>query len=173
MCNASNHPNPGCPCGFGPAFPTDQLAADTVQLDWYNQQNWTQAELDAFDQAIKNARASIKAMRDRMAKAKKAGRNLNKKDMEWLGSKTIGTPAGFRGSYYKNSPPCVKKVIDNYESVFNSSHYRDMMNHLWEAMKGKGPGHMNKVHYNVEIGRMQELIEQLQNAKYKGMKPKK
>jgi hypothetical protein len=28
------------------------------------------------------------------------------------------------------------------------------------------------VHYNVEIGRMRELIEQLQTAKFKGMKPK-
>lgn len=173
MCNASNHPNPGCPCGFGPSFPAEQLAADTVQLDWYNKQNWTKEELAAFDKAIKNARKSIKAMRERIAKAKKEGRNLNQKDMDWLGGKTIGTPAGYRGKYYKNSPKCVKDVVDSYESVFNTAHYRDILTHLKEARKAKGPGHMNKVHFNVEIGRMRELIEQLQTAKFKGMKPKK
>ncbi|OQX42256.1 MAG: hypothetical protein B0D82_01355, partial [Candidatus Sedimenticola endophacoides] len=160
-------------CGFGPPYPADKLAADTQQLDWFNSKNWTPAELASFETAIKNARKSIKAMRDRMAKAKEEGRSLNQKDMSWLGGKTIGTPAGYRGTYYKKSPSCVKEVIDNYESAFNTSHYRDLMTHFKEALSGKGKGHMNKVHFNVEIGRMQELIKYLQHAKFKGMRPAK
>jgi hypothetical protein len=165
MCNAKNHPA-GCNCGWGPNEP--EVAGGTKDITTLP--TWKKNELEAFDKEILNAEKTIAALNKRISTAEKEGRALNQEDMKWLNKNQFGGPTGYRAKHYKTSLPCIKAVIDDYESKFNSANWRDALTLILESLKFKGVTWMNRVMYDVEIGRTTEYREKLMFQKARGQK---
>ena len=128
--------------------------------------NWSIEQIQDFDKEIEEILATIKIMKQRIKRADKEGKQLNIEDMTWLGKWQIASPLGLKN--YDHKPPVVKMVIDEYESLFNYVHYRDIVTLVSESLQLKGTGHMNRIMYDIEINRISEYKDLLELYKLSG-----
>lgn len=153
-----------------PAMPLfDDIAGGTLDLSRPGEigaeREWTAAEHAAFDQEIASMDRTIDALKARVAEADRAGRRLGAEDMTWLNSKQVAGPTGYRSKHYRDSDPCVQETMDAYESWLSPATWRDFIRLVAESVRGKGKGHMNRVLYEIEIGRVTEYRDVLKARK--------
>jgi hypothetical protein len=144
----------------------DDIAEGTLDLSRPGEvgaaKPWEPEQVEAFDKEIAAMEATVEALRDRVAQADREGRRLNAEDMEWLNSKQLAGPTGYRSKHYRTSLPCVQDTIDDYESVLNPATWRHLLRLIQESVRLKGEGYMNRVMYEVEIGRVSEYRDLLE-----------
>lgn len=122
---------------------------------------WKPEDLQAFDKEIADMNDTISALQQRIEDRDQAGRPLDESDMRWLNSKQTAGPTGFRSKRYRESPQVIRDAIDDYEAWCNPSHWRDITRLIIELLKFRGVPHMNRVMYEIEIGRVTEYRDLL------------
>jgi len=145
-------------------IPIDDISEGTFDLNRpleeqsaFSFRPWTSEEREAFDKEYAACDATILKIRERVDNADRAGKPLDEKDMKWLNANQIAGPTGYRSKYYRDSPQVIRDAINDYESWLNPSNWRDVIRLIIEALRfDRGTPHMNRVMFEIEIGRVTE-----------------